>query len=188
MSGSGNIGPFSERPDSKNERKENLPAPFKGFPPMVARSAKNIKASSVRILLVYPEKDVTSIYSEQMRCFVKNGAGGVIHAAGSFSDAMKMVRNTRFDLVVVHEGIRRSPVSEILGENEGCGHDFVHALRWESPETRVILDTRDSYLLYGLGEKQPVAVDKKKFDEPEMVFQHAVALAIHPPQQSVTVK
>lgn len=188
MSGSGNIGPFSEHPDRKNERKENLPAPFKGFPPMIGRSAKNIKASSVRILLVYPEKDITSIYSEQMRCFVKNGAGGVIYAAGNFSDAMKMVRNSRFDLVVVHEGIKRSPISEILGENEGCGHDFVHALRWESSETRVMLEAKDSYLLYGLGENQPLAVDKKKFGEPEMVFQYAVALAIHPPQQALAAK
>lgn len=176
MSGLGNTGPFSEHPDSKNGKKERLQLPFRGFPRMLESATKT---SQVRILLVYPEKDITSIYSEQIRCFVKNGAGGEIHAAGNFSDAMKTLRSSRFGLVVVHEGIRRSALSEILGENEGCGCDFVHALRWESPETRVILETKDSYILYGLGERQPLAVGKKKFDEPEMVFQYVVALALH---------
>ncbi len=98
-----------------------------------------------------------------------------------------MVRNSRFDLVVAHEGIKRSPISEILSENEGCGRDFVHALRWESPETRVILDTRDSYYVYGIAEK-PLAVGKKKFEEPETVLQYVVALALHSSQQAVAAK
>ncbi|VVB98447.1 Uncharacterised protein [uncultured archaeon] len=185
MSGSGNICPFSENPNSKNQRKEPLQLPFKGFAPMLA---SNIKSSSIRMLLVYPEKDVASIYSEQLRCFVKDGAGGEIHSAGSFSDAMKKARNSRFDLIIAHADIRRSAVSEALGENEGCGHELVQAVRWNCPEVRVILETRDSYFLYGLGEKEPLAVSKKKFDEPEMVFQYVAALALHSSQPAEAVK